>query len=36
VFETPLRPVRAKSVFSDAPGLRLKLDDEELRKRVIA
>jgi len=35
VFRTPVRPVQGKFVLSDAPGLGLELEENELRKRMI-
>lgn len=35
VFKTPVRPTRGKFVLSDAPGLGLELDEDELKKRVV-
>jgi L-alanine-DL-glutamate epimerase-like enolase superfamily enzyme len=35
VFTTPVRPAQGKFVLSDAPGLGLTLDEDELRKRAI-
>jgi L-alanine-DL-glutamate epimerase-like enolase superfamily enzyme len=35
VFRTPVRPVDGRFVLSDAPGLGLELDEDELRKRAI-
>jgi D-arabinonate dehydratase/D-galactarolactone cycloisomerase len=35
VFTTPVRPVQGKFVLSDAPGLGLELNEDELRKRMI-
>ncbi len=35
VFKTPVRPVRGKFVLSDAPGLGLEIDENELGKRMI-
>ena len=35
VFRTPVRPAGGKFVLSDAPGLGLELDEDELRKRLI-
>jgi L-alanine-DL-glutamate epimerase-like enolase superfamily enzyme len=34
-FKPPVRPVKGKFVFSDAPGLGLEVDESQLNKRVI-
>jgi L-alanine-DL-glutamate epimerase-like enolase superfamily enzyme len=35
VFKTPVRPVRGQFVLTDAPGLGLEIDENELGKRMI-
>ncbi len=35
VLKTAVRPTRGKFVLSDAPGLGLELDEDELRKRLV-
>jgi L-alanine-DL-glutamate epimerase-like enolase superfamily enzyme len=35
VFRTPMRPVQGKFVLSDAPGLGLEIDENELHQRMI-
>ena len=35
VFKTPVRPTRGKFTLSDAPGLGLELDEDELKKRMV-